>query len=176
MDHVQATEATRVLDLLRKFDPRIVGTLPLGLGVPGSDIDVICHVENTDEFREALLRGFSGWEALSIRNWSPERKVMIASFEAFGWPFEIFGAPQPTSLQAAWLHFEVERRLLRLGGEALRQAVLQQRRLGRKTEPAFAAVLGLAGDPYVGMLDLARLADGDLQALLSLAGFPVQLE
>jgi hypothetical protein len=35
-----------------------------------------------------------------------------------------------------------------------------------KTEPAFAAVLGIAGDPYVGLLALARESDTDLRARL----------
>ncbi len=60
-----------------------------------------------------------------------------------------------------------------LGGDAFRTAVMERRRGGLKTEPAFAAVLGLAGDPYSALLDVEARSDADLVRLLNGAGFTV---
>jgi len=65
----------------------------------------------------------------------------------------------------------VERRLLAMGGERFRAAVMRQRHQGAKTEPAFAAVLALPGDPYQAMLDLEAQPDAVLAALLRRRGF-----
>jgi Domain of unknown function (DUF4269) len=40
-----------------------------------------------------------------------------------------------------------------------------------KTEPAFAAVLGLRGDPYVALLDLGEQGDQTLISVLRAQGF-----
>ncbi len=94
---------------------------------------------------------------------------MIAGFRHAGWPFEIFGEPCRLNEQAGWRHFEVERRLLRLGGEQFRARVMAARERGLKTEPAFAAVLGLEGDAYRAMLDIADLDDAGLERLAEAA-------
>ncbi len=69
---------------------------------------------------------------------------MIARFVWDGWPFELFGDQRPVDRQPGWIHFDVERRLLALDDGRLRQAVGRLRAGGLKTEPAFAAVLGIS--------------------------------
>ena len=49
--------------------------------------------------------------------------------------------------------------------------MLRERARGVKTEPAFAAVLKLKGDPYLAILDLERCDDTRLSDLLVRAGF-----
>lgn len=60
----------------------------------------------------------------------------------------------------------IEGQLLVIGGAALRERVLALKRNGLKTEPAFARVLGLAGDPYEALLGLEALPPEQLRALL----------
>ena len=54
--------------------------------------------------------------------------------------------------------------MLSLGGEPLRAAVMARRYAGAKTEPAFAQVLGLTGDPYAMLLTLEGLDAAALNA------------
>ncbi len=77
----------------------------------------------------------------------------------------------PVEQQRGWRHLVVEQRLLALGGEGLLEAVLALRRQSMKTEPAFAAVLKLTGDPYLALLDLAKQDDTTVVSLLQAEGF-----
>lgn len=152
---------------LAHLDWCLAGTPPLGLALEGSDIDILCHVRDYGEFTDLIWRSFAGFEGFSIRQWAKAPHAIVATFHCAGWPFEIFGEKRPLREQAGWRHYEVERRLLALGGAAFHERIMAARRGGLKTEPAFAAVLGLAGDPYAAMLDLFGQDDTALAALVA---------
>ena len=63
-----------------------------------------------------------------------------------------------------------EGRLLRLGSRALRDRVVALKRSGMRTEPAFAQLLGLGGDPYRAVLELEGESDEALRDRLRRAG------
>lgn len=98
-------------------------------------------------------------------------RAVVVSFEAAGWQIQLYGEAIPVERQRGWRHFAVERRLLAFGGHDLRAAVLTLRQRGMKTERAFAAVLGLRGDPYVALLDLGEQADQPLISVLQAQEF-----
>jgi hypothetical protein len=158
-----------VLEVLAAFDPHVAGTPPLGLDLPSSDIDVLCFAPDVRTFTETVWRAFSGAPAFIAKQWVDPPRPVVASFEAAGWRIELYGEAIPVEQQRGWRHFAVERRLLALGGHGFRAAVLALRQRGMKTEPAFAAVLELRGDPYLAMLDLGDRGDQTLISLL-LAG------
>ncbi|MGX9429517.1 MULTISPECIES: DUF4269 domain-containing protein [Bradyrhizobium] len=167
MEYEVAISSSGVLDTLRAFDPHVVGTLPLAISVPGSDIDIVCHAFDPAVFAEAIWKQYQSCDGFRLYQWTSSGRPVVARFEWSGWPFEVFGDTRPVDQQDGWLHFEIERRLLALDDGRLRKAVLQQRSLGIKTEPAFAAVLGIAGDPYRGLLELASETDVQLRARLN---------
>ncbi|WFU16226.1 DUF4269 domain-containing protein [Bradyrhizobium sp. CB3481] len=167
MDYQAAILSSAVLDVLRAFDPRVVGTLPLGLSVPGSDVDIVCHASEPTVLAEAIWAHYRCCDGFALYQWLAQERPLIARFEWGGWSFEVFGDHRPVDQQRGWLHFEIERRLLVLDDGRLRKAVARQRSQGVKTEPAFAAVLGIPGDPYLGLLDLAGETDAQLRRRLS---------
>jgi hypothetical protein len=171
LDYRQAIDCLRILDVLRHCDPHVAGTLPLGIDVPGSDIDILCHVVDAAAFTQLVWSAFGQQAGFSIRQWIGDERPVIASFEAHGWAFELFGHPAPVPQQRGWRHFEVERRLLALGGAPFRHAVMERRRRGAKTEPAFAGSLDLKGDPYAALLEIHSWDDGQLSRLLAESGF-----
>jgi hypothetical protein len=69
-----------------------------------------------------------------------------------GFEIEIFGQSIPTRQQFAYRHLIVEHNLLNRHGEKFRQRIIELKRQGWKTEPAFASALGLTGDPYTELL------------------------
>jgi hypothetical protein len=170
-DYREVLRRAEIMTALAEFDPHVAGTLPLGLDLPTSDMDVLCHAADPDIFAAVLWAAFGNAADFSIRQWSEADRAIIASFTVHGWKFQIFGQAKPISEQTAWRHLLIERRLLDLGGPALRAAVMCERAGGMKTEPAFAALLKLEGDPYRALLDLEGCADESLIRLLEAAGF-----
>ncbi len=169
--YLEALERTEVLSKLAAFDPHVVGTPPLSLDLLTSDIDIICFAPDADSFTCAVWNafgmrpGFRMWQKIGL-----DRPV-VANFADAGWLIELFGQASPISEQCGWRHFLVERKLLALGGSNFRAAVMAQRNNGMKTEPAFAAVLSLDGDPYQALLNLECCSDMSLTALLRGQGF-----
>lgn len=160
-----------VLRVLAPFDPRVAGTPPLGLDISGSDIDVLCFAPDLRKFADAVWRAFSDAPAFTAKQWIDPPRSVVGSFETAGWRIELYGEAVPVDRQRGWRHFTVERRLLALGGDRFRAAVLALRGQGVKTEPAFATVLGLSGDPYVAMLDLGEQDDRFVSSMLDARGF-----
>jgi hypothetical protein len=165
--YADAIRRARILDLLAPFDPHVVGTLPLGIALPDSDIDLICHAPDRAAIAELIWAKFGSAPGFAMYQWSARGRPLIARFDAEGWPFEIFASAELVQDQTGWQHFEVERRLLDLGGFALRHQVMALRETGVKTEPAFAIVLGLSGDPYEALIELYGKSDTDLAVLIA---------
>ncbi len=157
--------AHRLLERLREYDPVLVGTVPIGLQIEGSDLDIVCEVCDFDRFERDLRERFGDRPGfVGTRRIVGGRERAKANFECGGWPIEVFGQAVPTSRQNGFAHMTVEYRLLRLLGMRFEERVRDLKRMGVKTEPAFARILGLAGDPYEEMLALAPLSDEELRS------------
>ncbi|MGF6310728.1 hypothetical protein ABIB82_004919 [Bradyrhizobium sp. i1.8.4] len=165
--YASAVTNSAVMERLEPFDPRIVGTLPLDLAVPGSDIDIVCHASDPNAFADIVWTHYQSAGDFVLYRWTSGTRPVVARFVWDGWPFELFGDQCPVEQQSGWIHFEVERRLLALDDGRLRRAVGKSRAGGLKTEPAFAAALGIPGDPYRGLLELAAETDAELRARLA---------
>lgn len=172
-------DCRRVMDALglrkalKDFRPRIVGTIPLDIHTADSDIDVVCEVRDLDGFA-SLLHGtyghredFTLWRRAADEA-RDEPEAVIARMETSCYPVEVWGQDRPTVRQTAYRHYVVQRRLLRLGGEPLREAVQALKEGGEKTEPAFCRLLGLSGDPYRALLALEDQPDAELSRMVSL--------
>jgi hypothetical protein len=78
----------------------------------------------------------------------------------------------PTAQQYAFRHSVVEHAVLRTGGPAWRAAVRRLKEQGLKTEPAFATLLQLPGNPYEALLTLEKLSPAELAARLARIALP----
>ena len=161
---------------LRGARPVLAGTLPLGLDVATSDLDVICEVNDLDRFANRLARAFGRRAGFRVRLRSAgSRPTVVARFREAGLPVEVFARARPARAQRAVRHLRVEARLLELHGEPLRLCARALKARGVKTEPAFARCLGLAGDPYLALLELERATNAELRRIpLSLRPEPPQ--
>ena len=159
------------METLAAYDPRIAGTPPLGVETETSDIDILCHVPDASDFLTDVQNAYGTMSGLRIWQWIANDRSLIVTFHAHGWDFEIFASPQPVASQSGWRHFEIERRLLSIGGEEFRQAIKQLRQKGMKTEPAFWSALNEVGDPYRGLLSLEAASDDTLRNKLAGLGF-----
>ncbi|HEX5657526.1 MAG TPA: DUF4269 domain-containing protein [Polyangiales bacterium] len=144
---------------LAPYKPTLVGTFPLGLQVEGSDLDLVCEAHDLDAF-ERVVSAFGAPQRA--------RDASVTRFAIAGVPVEVFAQPVPVTEQLAFRHMVIEGRLLMLFGEPLRAQVLALKRAGVKTEPAFAQVLGLSGDPYTELLTLELLSREQLRLQFAL--------
>ncbi len=80
---------------------------------------------------------------------------------------EVFAQALPVVAQHGFRHMVIEGRLLVIGGDALRQRVVALKRAGMKTEPAFARILELPGDPYEAVLTLESWSHAELAERVS---------
>jgi hypothetical protein len=159
-----------VLRDLARFDATLIGTVPLGVDLPDSDLDIACRALDAVEFAAELRRLYGAMSGFDIRaaevSLPAPGRAIVASFAHGGERYEVFGEARAVEEQAGFRHMVVEARLLELAGPSLRDHVRRLRMGGARTEPAFASALGLDGDPYRRMLDLFDAGDDDLRALV----------
>lgn len=146
-----------------------MGAWPLGLEQASSDVDVLCEAGDLDRVADVLATRLRRWAPVELhrRGGDGQPDALVARCGIGDVPVEVFAQPLPVVEQRGWRHLQVERRLLRLGGPALAAGVRRHRaRVGGSLEPAFAAALGLPGDPYAAVLQLERRSDAALRDLL----------
>jgi len=153
-------------DRLAGADSALAGTFPIDIAIDGSDLDILVTADPTG-FAPVLDAGFSR-EAGYIRRMInvADGPALVAAFTLDGVPVEIFVQDVPVDRQMGWRHMLVEARLLSLD-PSLQPAIRALKAAGTKTEPAFARLLGLEGNPYQAMLTLEGQSDIMLATLLS---------
>ncbi|MDO3411694.1 DUF4269 domain-containing protein [Saccharibacillus sp. CPCC 101409] len=156
-----------VLERLAAYRPALAGTLPIGIDIPGSDVDVLCEVYDHAAFLEYALRIFGECEGFERYHRSVDGvERSVVRFWLSGLPIELFGQARPTAKQNGFRHMQVERRLLELDDPQAAAQIRALKRGGRKTEPAFAEFYGLKGDPYAELYRLSLMPDHELLELI----------
>ena len=120
-----------IFDIIEKYNPILVGTIPIGIDIDSSDLDIICEVYNLDDFE-----------------------------------IEVYAQNIKSTEQNGYRHMIIENRILSLGGDLVRQKIIELKKSGLKTEPAFAKLLNLEGNPYDELLKLEKLNDVEIRSLL----------
>ncbi|GAB4578235.1 MAG: DUF4269 domain-containing protein [Anaerolineales bacterium] len=151
----EALTQTGLLEILREFSPTLVGTIPLDIDIPGSDLDILCEVSDFPPFATLTQASFGHfpnfYQNTKLLNNLPSH---ITRFTFGGFPIEIVAQPIPITEQRAYRHLLAEAHLLAQGSEAARTAICALKLSGMKTEPAFGQYFGLQGDPYQVLLDM----------------------
>ena len=158
---------------LEAFQPTLVGTYPLGLQVDGSDFDIVCTCDDLDAFERALRAKLAELGITEVRLERLESHAVVAAFHLDDIAIEVFGQARPVHEQRGFRHMVIEGRLLAFGGAALRERVRELKRMGIKTEPAFAQLLCLPGDPYAALLELETWPSERLRAAVERALHPL---
>ncbi|WP_168198715.1 DUF4269 domain-containing protein [Nesterenkonia sp. NBAIMH1] len=132
----------------------LAGTVPLDIDLPNSDLDILISTSQPAKVRDDLTTCFSHRSDFSSWAHGREAGAWCAAFTMGTYPIEFFIQPTPVRKQRAFRHLVAEYVLLTRHGEEFREQIRQLKSSGMKTEPAFAAVLGLRGDPYLALLEL----------------------
>ncbi|MFB9077169.1 DUF4269 domain-containing protein [Flavobacterium procerum] len=143
----------KVLENLAEFDPLLTGTIPIDIAIDGSDLDIICCWKNKADFIKKVTSVFQEHSGFSIKEIEIDaQESIVAVFKLDEFEIEIFGQSIPTQNQNAYKHMLIEDRILRSKDENFRLEIIKLKQKGYKTEPAFALLLGLKGDPYQELL------------------------
>lgn len=142
-----------IFDFLEKYNPILAGTIPIEIDLPESDLDIICECEDPISFAEYVTDKFGKYQDFRIwRNTHQGVISTMASFSFKGQEIEIFGQNIPTDKQNAFRHMLIERKILQEKGTEFKNKIIELKKQGIKTEPAFAQMLDLKGDPYLELL------------------------
>lgn len=137
-----------IMNSLAAYHPVLCGTIPIGIDIEDSDLDIILCVEDFNRFEAEIKNVYHTFERFRIKRLKVRNiPVIKANFVFGGYEFELFGQAKPATEQYAYLHMIIEHAILEQN-PALRETVIKLKKTGVKTEPAFCQLLGIEGDPY----------------------------
>ncbi|WP_241984207.1 DUF4269 domain-containing protein [Aliidiomarina sedimenti] len=157
----KAIHVSEVLNKLQSYSPEVVSTIFVSLDTSESDIDIVCTYQEQEAFIEEFESAYSGYEAYSL---SPRNDHALGRFHCNQFLFEVYASKTPVQLQAAFRHYQVMKRLVKVGGNEFIDRIRQLKESGLKTEPAICRVLGISGEPYAAVLELERWSEQELKA------------
>ncbi len=148
-----ALNELNIFEELELYEPLLTGTIPIDIDLPESDLDIICTCEDHAEFSKRLCELFKNKKDFELTSYEYNGvETTIAKFKFNTFEIEIFGQHIPTQQQNAYRHMLIEYKILTQKGNLFKRQIRELKSKGFKTEPAFAKLLGLKGDPYTALL------------------------
>ena len=143
-----------VLSDIAEFDPILVGTIPINIDIESSDLDIICYWKDKSAFIKKLLSAFGDKTRFLLRETTiNDKETVVANFKIADFEIEIFGQNIPTKNQNGYKHMVIEHQILQSKNEDFRLKIIQLKKEGYKTEPAFGILLGFKNDPYLELME-----------------------
>ncbi len=146
----------RIFEKLKEYSPILAGTIPIEIDIENSDLDIICEVDlrSEEDFLKKmtfikLIPADVSVETTVING----EKSIILNFMLEEFPVEIFGQNKPSTEQNAYRHMIAEYRILQEKGDDFKQKIIELKKQGIKTEPAFGMLMNLE-NPYEDLLKL----------------------
>ncbi len=146
----------KVLEKLKPYSPLLTGTVPIQIDIESSDLDVICEVDLRfeKEFLEDIVPLLPSGTDMKVENTVINgEKSIVVNFMLEEFPIEIFGQNKPSEQQNAYRHMITEYKILQEKGEEFKQKIIELKKQGIKTEPAFGILMNLE-NPYEDLLKL----------------------
>ncbi|GAA4152456.1 DUF4269 domain-containing protein [Chryseobacterium ginsenosidimutans] len=142
----------KLFEKLKDYSPILAGTIPIEIDIEASDLDIICEVKNESDFIEFLNQNFQDYKNFILEKVTAnDEKSIVLNFMLEEFPIEVFGQNKPTTEQNAYRHMIVEYKILQEKGDDFKQKIIELKKKGIKTEPAFGILLGLK-NPYEDLL------------------------
>jgi len=160
-----------IFSYLSKYRPLLTGTVPLGIDIESSDLDISCEVYEHRSFIQQVGSRYGDLSEFAVESTNTAYHSIIIRFYYQPWVIELFGQPLPTMQQHAYRHMMVEHQILQLASANFCRKVRELKQQGIKTEPAFAQLLNLSGNPYRAMLSLEKFSEQQLSHLLTNRGY-----
>lgn len=151
----------KILYHLKPVRPVLAGTLPLNIFIEGkSDLDILGESDDFKTVEKILRHNFSSYADFFIEDKLVQNQpTLLCRFNVEAFPIEVFVQPIPVNQQYGYRHMVIEHWLLEKHGKPFIKQIMELKRNGIKTEPAFADLLRLKGNPYEALLDFERDAE-----------------
>ncbi|MFP3598728.1 DUF4269 domain-containing protein [Chryseobacterium sp. SIMBA_029] len=143
-----------IFEKLNAYFPVLAGTIPIEIDIEGSDLDIICEVDLQfqEVFIETVKNCIPDHTEVHIENMAVNgEQCIVINYKLKGFLIEIFGQNKPPLQQNAYRHMISEHKILQEKGENFKQKIIELKKEGMKTEPAFGLLLGLE-NPYEELL------------------------
>jgi hypothetical protein len=95
-----------------------------------------------------------------------KNRVIVINFVVDGIEIEIFASKEKSIKTNGYRHMIIEFRILKLADKKFKRKIIELKKLGIKTEPAFAQLLKLKGDSYDALLEYEKLKDEEIKEIL----------
>ena len=145
----------QIIEKLKAYHPILTGTIPINIDIETSDLDIICYWKDKHQFITIVTKLFAEKEDFHLREGTMgSKEIVVCNFKTADFEIEIFGQNIPTEKQNAYQHMLIEHQVLKEKGEDFRLKIVELKRNGYKTEPAFAKLLNLTGNPFDALLTI----------------------
>jgi len=140
----------QIFEILSNYNPILVGTIPINIDIDDSDADIILQAKNLKELNQLLQDSFSQYPQFQS---SPYRNGKLScGFIIEDTQIELYATDMDTERQNGYLHMVKEYEILQSKSDDFRIQIIEFKRQGIKTEPAFCKLLNISGDPYSELL------------------------
>ena len=144
----------QILEKLDEYKPIVVGTIPIEINIENSDIDIIGETSNFEKATNHLTENFSHHIEFKIDQLTNNNEICLTcNFRIDTFEIEIYLENKIPTEQNAYQHMLIEAKLLEKFDESFKNKIIELKKNGYKTEPAFAKVLELKGNPYLALLE-----------------------
>ncbi|MDQ0067277.1 DUF4269 domain-containing protein [Chryseobacterium lathyri] len=146
----------QVFEKLKPYSPVLAGTIPIEIDIENSDLDIICEVDlkSEEDFLDYIMSSRLipvDTEVKIENNIINGEKSIVLNFMLEEFPIEIFGQNKPSLEQNAYRHMLAEYKILKEKGTDFKHKIIELKKQGIKTEPAFGLLMGLKS-PYEDLL------------------------
>lgn len=149
-----------IIAALAAFTPVLAGTIPLGIDTASSDVDILCEVQNHEQYCALLQEAFSPYRDFSLYSMSVQNiPTTVCNFFCADFPVEVFGQSLPVEQQYGFRHMVVEAYLLDYADANAERAIRDMKQQGVPTEVAFGVYFALEGNPYQALAELYGAAN-----------------
>ncbi|MDP9960477.1 DUF4269 domain-containing protein [Chryseobacterium lathyri] len=146
----------QVFEKLKPYSPVLAGTIPIKIDIENSDLDIICEVDlkSEEDFLDYIMSSRLipvDTEVKIENNIIDGEKSIVLNFMLEEFPIEIFGQNKPSLEQNAYRHMLAEYKILKEKGTDFKHKIIELKKQGIKTEPAFGLLMGFK-NPYEDLL------------------------
>lgn len=163
----------KIFKILEEFNPILVGTIPIGVDVDKSDLDIVCEInlKNKDSLKNISIKNFSQFKNFKIIDTFSTAGAVVINFFVDDMEIEVYASKVSSFETNGYRHMIIEERILSCCSLKFKEKIVALKKSGIKTEPAFAKLLKLNGNPYEELLNLEFLSDEEIVDKLKELGY-----